>query len=149
MHVPGHTTGALAYVADDAVFTGDTLFAAGCGRLFEGTPAQMYESLNVMLGSLPDSTRVFCGHEYTASNLRFAAHVEPGNEHVRDKAEAVDALRRSGQATIPSTIADERRTNPFLRCDSPEIIHFLGDRLRDRGPVAVFAALRAAKDSFR
>lgn len=148
MHVPGHTSGALAYICDDTVFTGDTLFTAGCGRLFEGTAAQMYESLNLKLGSLPDSTRIFCGHEYTAANLRFAAHVEPGNAEVREKAETVAKTIAAGQPTVPSSVGDERRTNPFLRCESPEIIRGLGDKLRGEGPVAVLAALRAAKDAF-
>ena len=121
LHVPGHTSGALAYVTGDAVFTGDTLFAAGCGRLFEGTPKQMYESLNVKLGGLPDATRVFCGHEYTASNLRFARSVEPDNADVPAKVERVASLRARGEPTVPSSIGDERRTNPFMRCDSPAI----------------------------
>ena len=122
LHIPGHTLGAVAYVVGDAVFTGDTMFAAGCGRLFEGTPAQMYESLNVKLGALPDSTRVFFGHEYTAKNLEFAAHVEPGNAAVRDKAKRVAELRGRGEFTTPSTLGEERGTNPFMRCTSPEIV---------------------------
>ena len=92
LHIPGHTTGAVAYVVEGAVFTGDTLFAAGCGRLFEGTPAMMYTSLNVHLSALPDATRVYFGHEYTLSNLKFAAHVEPDNQDVRAKAERVAKL---------------------------------------------------------
>src|SRR5690349_22385055 len=98
---PGHTTGAVSYFIDGAVFTGDTLFAAGCGRLFEGTAAQMYESLNVKLAALPPETRVYCGHEYTANNLRFAAHVEPGNARVAKKAERVAELRARGEFTVP------------------------------------------------
>ena len=93
LHIPGHTLGAIAYIVDDAVFTGDTMFAAGCGRLFEGTPAMMYESLNLKLGKLPDATKVYFGHEYTASNLKFAEHVEPGNKAVRDKARRVAEQR--------------------------------------------------------
>jgi hydroxyacylglutathione hydrolase len=149
MHIPGHTLGAVAYITDDAVFTGDTLFAAGCGRLFEGTPAQMFESLNVKLGSLPDSTRVYCGHEYTQNNLRFAAHVEPGNAAVAEKARRVAQQRARGEPTVPSTLGEEKLTNPFMRCDSQEIIIHLLDRLgTDRGPAAVLGAIRAAKDAF-
>ena len=149
LHIPGHTRGAVAYVFDGAVFTGDTLFASGCGRLFEGTPADMYESLNVKLAALPDGTRVYCGHEYTANNLRFAAAVEPGNQAVRDKAARVAAQRERGEPTVPSTMADERATNPFMRCQSPEIIRNVADRLAgDTSPAAVLGAVRAAKDAF-
>jgi hydroxyacylglutathione hydrolase len=149
-HIPGHTLGAVAYIVEDAVFTGDTLFAAGCGRLFEGTPAQMYESLNVKLASLPDSTKVYFGHEYTASNLRFAAHVEPSNAAVTKKAKEVAERRERGEHTTPSTLADERATNPFMRCDSAEIVKNVGSSLgADRSPSGVLGAVRAAKDSFR
>jgi len=149
MHIPGHTLGAVAYIVGDAVFTGDTLFCAGCGRLFEGTPAQMYESLNVKLGSLPDATRVFCGHEYTANNLRFAAHVEPSNLEVQRKAQQVAALVARGEPTVPSTLAQEKLTNPFMRCESAEIIGSVEGRLGgDRSPAAVLGAVRAAKDAF-
>jgi hydroxyacylglutathione hydrolase len=149
LHVPGHTRGAVAYAFDGAVFTGDTLFAAGCGRLFEGTAADMYRSLNVELAALPDDTRVYCGHEYTANNLRFAATVEPGNDDVRAKAARVAELRARGEPTVPSTMGEERRTNPFMRCQSPEILQSLAARLGgDRSPVAVLAAVRAAKDAF-
>lgn len=148
-HIPGHTLGAVAYIVGDAVFTGDTLFAAGCGRLFEGTPAQMYRSLNVELGSLPDATRVYCGHEYTANNLRFAASVEPSNGAVQRKAERVAELRKQGVPTVPSSIGEERETNPFLRCDSSEIRASVSARLgSDADPVAVLRAVRAAKDAF-
>jgi len=143
--VPGHTLGAVSYYGHGAVFTGDTLFAAGCGRLFEGTPELMHESLNGTLGALPDETRVYCGHEYTAKNLSFAAFVEPGNRAVREKAERVHALRARGEPTVPSTLAEERATNPFLRVASPEI------RARYAGglaPGAVLGALRAEKDAF-
>jgi hydroxyacylglutathione hydrolase len=130
--IPGHTLGAVAYVGHGAVFTGDTMFAAGCGRLFEGTPAMMYDSLTRKLGALPDETRVYFGHEYTLQNLRFAAHVEPNNPDVRKKAEEVDALRSRGEFTAPSTLAEERLTNPFMRSGSAE----------------KFAELRAMKDKF-
>jgi hydroxyacylglutathione hydrolase len=127
LFIPAHTRGHIAYVFDDAqaVFCGDTLFAAGCGRLFEGTPEMMFTALCEKLAALPDATRVYCGHEYTASNLRFAAHVEPDNAAVKAMAELVARIRANAAAdwhdatpaemTIPSTIADERATNPFLR----------------------------------
>jgi hydroxyacylglutathione hydrolase len=126
LHIPGHTTGAIAYVVDDAVFTGDTLFVAGCGRLFEGTPEMMFASL-AKLASLPDDTRVYCGHEYTKANLAFAAHVEPENADVRRAAANVHV------PSVPSTIAVEKRINPFVRAAT----------------VAEFAARRSAKDAFR
>jgi hydroxyacylglutathione hydrolase len=127
LHIPAHTTGHIAYVFDDAdaVFCGDTLFAAGCGRLFEGTPEMMYTALCEKLSTLPDAMRVFCGHEYTASNLAFAAHVEPENDAVREKIARVEQIRAKAAAdwhdatpaemTIPSTLAEERATNPFMR----------------------------------
>ncbi len=149
LHIPGHTLGAVAYAGEGAVFTGDTLFAAGCGRLFEGTPAQMYESLNVTLSALPDDTLVYCGHEYTASNLRFAAHVEPGNAAISAKVARVAALRAEGAPTVPSTLAEEKATNPFMRCDSPELLHSMSGALSgDRSPAAILGAVRAAKDKF-
>lgn len=149
LHIPGHTRGALGYFGEGAVFTGDTLFAGGCGRLFEGTPPQMYESLNVTLGALPDDTQVYCGHEYTASNLRFAAHVEPGNAAVSAKIARVAEQRARGEATVPSTLAEEKATNPFLRCSSAEIIANVSNALgADRSPAAILGAVRAAKDRF-
>jgi len=150
LYIPGHTLGAVAYVGQGAAFTGDTLFAAGCGRLFEGTPEMMYQSLNDKLGALPDETLIYCGHEYTAANLRFAAHVEPGNAAVQEKARRVAELRDKGLPSVPSTIAEERATNPFMRCSSPELVAHAAARLgEDRSPVAVLAAIRAEKDDFR
>ncbi len=134
LHIPAHTRGHVAYVFDEdrAVFCGDTLFAAGCGRLFEGTPEMMFEALHEKLGRLPDATRIFCGHEYTESNLRFAAHVEPDHAAVREKLARVEKIRAArapdwhdagpGEMTIPSTMADERATNPFVRArDAAEL----------------------------
>jgi hydroxyacylglutathione hydrolase len=127
LFIPAHTRGHIAYVFDDAqaVFCGDTMFAAGCGRLFEGTPEMMYTALCEKLAALPDATRVYCGHEYTASNLRFAAHVEPDNAAVKQMQARVERIRANAAAdwhdatpaemTIPSTIGDERATNPFMR----------------------------------
>lgn len=149
LHIPGHTLGAVAYVAEGAAFTGDTLFAAGCGRLFEGTAAQMYESLNVKLGALPDGTRVYCGHEYTLSNLRFAASLEPDNEAIAKKLAWAQAARAQGQPTLPSTLGEERLTNPFLRVTEKDVIDKLNERLtKDRSPQAVLAVVRALKDAF-
>jgi len=124
IHNPGHTIGGISYWiadGDGAVFTGDTLFAAGCGKLFEGNPEMMFESLG-KLAALPPSTRVYFGHEYTASNLKFAAAAEPDNADVAAKIERVAAMRARGEATTPSTIADERATNPFVRAaDAAEL----------------------------
>jgi hydroxyacylglutathione hydrolase len=151
IHIPGHTLGAVAYVidagAERAVFTGDTLFCAGCGRIFEGTPAQMHASLE-RLAALPGDTRVYCGHEYTANNLRFAAYVEPSNDAVARAQERVSALRARGEPSVGSTIDEERADNPFLRVASAEIRAKLAIP-KQADEVAAFAAIRAAKDSFR
>ena len=150
--IPAHTSGHVAYHFPDehAVFTGDTLFAAGCGRLFEGDAAQMMGSLG-RLAALPDDTRVYCGHEYTQKNLEFAVSLEPGNHAVTEKLAAVRTLRRAGKPTVPSTIAEEKATNPFLRTASPELTASVRARVRDlppADPVALFAAVRALKDRF-
>jgi hydroxyacylglutathione hydrolase len=144
LHVPGHTLGAVAFLVEDAVFTGDTLFVAGCGRIFEGTPAMMHASLS-KLAALPEATRVYCGHEYTESNLRFAAFAEPENTNVTKKLERVRAMRQKGEPTVPSTIGEERATNPFLRAAEPT----LRARFPGADVVATFAAVRAAKDGFK
>jgi hydroxyacylglutathione hydrolase len=151
VHIPGHTLGAVAYYVDHggtrAVFTGDMLFCAGCGRIFEGTPAMMHESLQRVL-ALPGDTRVHCGHEYTESNLRFAAHLEPHNEDVkRAQARAAD-LRGKGQPTIGTTLDEERLVNPFLRVGSPEGRATLGIPAGADDATA-FGTIRGAKDSFR
>jgi hydroxyacylglutathione hydrolase len=150
--IPAHTRGHIAYHFPDerAVFTGDTLFAGGCGRLFEGDAAQMMQSLG-RLAALPDDTRVYCGHEYTEKNLRFAAMLEPGNRRLAEKLAAVEALRRDGKPTVPSTIGDEKPTNPFRRVDSPELVASVRARvpgLSEGDRVAVFAAVRSLKDRF-
>lgn len=145
LHVPGHTLGAVAYCAEDAVFTGDTLFVAGCGRLFEGTPERMYRSLNHELGQLPPQTRVYCGHEYTVANLRFAVHVEPDNPAATAALEEARATRGRRAPTVPSTIQAERAHNPFLRCDLPA----LRARFPGASVLETFAAVRKAKDTFR
>ncbi len=152
LHVPGHTTGALTYLVTDgsdappAAFTGDTLFAAGCGRLFEGTPADMTRSL-AKLAALPPETRVYCGHEYTQSNLRFAAHAEPGNAAVQAKMAEVDALRAEGRPTLPSTIASELATNPFFRTGEAELRKTFGIA-READPVEALRVVREAKNTF-
>lgn len=148
LHIPGHTLGAVAYVADDAVFTGDTLFLGGCGRLFEGTPEMMFRSLNEVLGSLDDTTRVYCGHEYTVNNLRFAAEVaEPENAQVAARLALAKEQRGRGEPTMGATLAVERATNPFLRAHLPSVRDALG-LSSGTSDVDVFAALRRAKDKF-
>lgn len=146
--VPGHTRGHLAFLAGKALFCGDTLFGAGCGRLFEGTPEQMAASL-AQLATLPDDTLVYCAHEYTALNLGFARAVEPGNVAIRARTERVAALRAAGRASVPSTLGDEKATNPFLRCAEPAVIAAArAHGAVDMSPVAVFAAIRAWRNVF-
>ena len=152
LHIPGHTTGAVAYVVrgephDPFVFTGDTLFVAGCGRMFEGDPPMFHGSLS-KLSKLDGRTQVYCGHEYTESNLRFAAHVEPSNQAIVRAKERAALLRKDGRPTVASTIADELTYNPFLRVDSAEIRKTLGIAESASGPDA-FHAIRKAKDSFK
>ena len=121
LHVPGHTLGHVAYYCKPWLFCGDTLFGAGCGRLFEGAPEQMLNSLN-LLTSLPDDTLVYCAHEYTASNLEFAHHVEPKNSAIVQRMEETKALQAKNIPSVPSTLALEKATNPFLRCQQPELM---------------------------
>ncbi len=152
--VPGHTRGHIAYhaVQPGWLFCGDTLFGAGCGRLFEGTPAQMAASL-ATLAALPETTQVYCAHEYTLSNLRFAHAVEPGNAALRARLDADGARRAAGEPTVPFTLAMEKATNPFLRCDQQEIrasLRTAGRLAQGRDDaVAVFAALREWKNVYR
>ncbi len=145
--VPGHTSGHIAYhFADDrALFCGDTLFAMGCGRLFEGTPAQMWASLQKLM-VLDGDTSVYCAHEYTTTNGKFALSVEPDNPDLITRMDEVKALRAEGKPTIPTTIALEKRTNPFLRPDSPGLQASLD--MVGADPVAVFAETRQRKDNF-
>jgi hydroxyacylglutathione hydrolase len=150
IHIPGHTLGAVGYFVDAGsqrvVFTGDTLFCAGCGRLFEGTATQMHASLTRLL-ELPPDTRVLCGHEYTENNLRFAAHLEPSNADVATACARASKLRASGEPTVGTTLDDERRCNPFLRVRSRELRATLGLGAH-AGDVEAFAAIRTAKDTF-
>jgi hydroxyacylglutathione hydrolase len=134
IEVPGHTLGHIALVFDEdrVAFVGDTLFAMGCGRLFEGTPQQMYRSLQ-RIAALPEATRLYCAHEYTLSNARFSAHAEPDNPAIADRLALVKQLREQGKITLPTTVAQERETNPFVRATNAD----------------EFARLRRDKDSFR
>jgi hydroxyacylglutathione hydrolase len=151
IEVPGHTLGHIAYhqAEQQWLFCGDTLFAAGCGRLFEGSPAQMHESLQ-RLAALPEQTRVYCTHEYTLSNLRFAQAVEPDNEQIAERLRQVTGWREAGRISLPSTLALERATNPFLRCGEPSVRATLDRRegAADRSGTQVFSLLRAWKDNF-
>ena len=144
---PGHTTGHISFHIPDsaALFCGDTLFALGCGRMFEGTPPQFWTSLST-LRALPDETRVYCGHEYTQSNARFALSVDAGNAALRARAAEIERLRAAGQPTVPSTLAEELGTNPFLRADDPAMAAAVG--MAGAEPSAVFAEIRRRKDAF-
>ncbi|SFJ07196.1 hydroxyacylglutathione hydrolase [Pseudomonas argentinensis] len=149
--VPGHTLGHIAFYQPEQhwLFSGDTLFAAGCGRLFEGTPAQMYQSLQ-RLAALPDTTLVYCAHEYTLSNLRFARAVEPANPAIAERFRQVEAWREQGRISLPSDLAMERATNPFLRTAETSVKEMLASREGHAlgSESEVFAALRAWKDHF-
>jgi hydroxyacylglutathione hydrolase len=142
IHNPGHTLGAITFVVDGCAFTGDTLFGGGCGRVFEGDAAMMLASL-MRLAALPPETKVYFGHEYTATNLRFAAAVEPDNARVAARAKAL------GSPSTPSTMADEHATNPFLRTAEPAVAAAAKGRGAAGDPVSVFAAVRAWKDAFK
>lgn len=152
MATPGHTLDHICFFMDGeqpALFSGDTLFGAGCGRLFEGSTEQMYDSLQ-LLTALPAATRVFCAHEYTAANLRFAQTVEPNNTAIAARIASTQQLRANLESSVPSTLAVELDTNPFLRSDQPTVMHaaeqHAGHALQT--PVEVFAAIRAWKDIF-
>jgi hydroxyacylglutathione hydrolase len=153
LDLPGHTLGHIAYYAaqQEWLFCGDTLFAGGCGRLFEGSPAQMLDSLG-KLAALPDSTSVYCAHEYTLANLKFAREVDANNPDLLERIEREQAKRAHGIATVPSQIGIEKVSNPFLRCQQDAIIARLVEtgRLPDgKDPVRTFAALREWKNSYR
>jgi len=151
--VPGHTLGHIAFYHDDPtaplLFCGDTLFAAGCGRLFEGTPEQMHQSLS-RLAALPDSTLVYCTHEYTLSNLRFAQAVEPDNCDIAERFAQVSQWRSENRISLPSNLALERRTNPFIRTRETSVKEKADERTGtdNQSPSAIFASLRAWKDKF-
>ena len=160
LFIPAHTRGHIAYVFPEAAFTGDCLFAGGCGRLFEGDPGMMHTALNQKLARLPDATRVYCGHEYTQNNLEFASTLEPGNAALSQKLASVRERRARAAAdwhdagdaemTIPSTIGEEKATNPFMRVVSPELIASVqkAEPGTHTDGVSVLAAVRRMKDRF-
>lgn len=152
LFTPCHTTGHICYYVTkenssepSAVFTGDTLFVAGCGKFFEGTAEQMYKALIGILGSLPPETRVYCGHEYTVSNLKFARHVEPDNEVIQKKLEWAKEKCSNGEATVPSTLAEEFTFNPFMRVKEKSV----QDHVKQTEPIETMRSLRKEKDGFR
>ena len=149
INTPGHTLDHIAYSLPDVLFCGDTLFSAGCGRLFEGTASQLMASLQ-KIAQLPDTTRIFCTHEYTLQNLQFAAHVEPSNLAIKHKQQQVASLRNANQPSLPALLGEEKIINPFLRCHVGEIIRsaeaYAGHPLRS--PLEVFTLLREWKNQF-
>lgn len=150
LDTPGHTKGHIAFYSNEMLFCGDTLFAAGCGRLFEGSPLEMFTSLQ-KLTALPDNTKIYCAHEYTKANLKFAQTVEPNNVNIKSKLHTVNQLRANNLITLPSTLAEEKLTNPFLRCHIPAIIHTA--QAHANYPLtsqsAIFATLREWKNNFK
>ncbi|MBB6521566.1 hydroxyacylglutathione hydrolase [Pseudoteredinibacter isoporae] len=153
LEVPGHTLDHIAFYSNDlspsVLFCGDTLFAGGCGRMFEGNPEQMQSSLE-RLGSLPGETLVYCAHEYTLGNLNFALAVEPGNQDLVQRMEETKALREKSEATVPSVLSTERATNPFMRCREADIQKAASQRAKNivSNPAETFAILRKWKDNF-
>ena len=149
LDVPGHTRARIAYYGSKLLFCGDTLFGCGCGRVFEGTPPQLHASL-AKLAALPEDTLVYCAHEYTLANIRFARAVEPGNAALAERERADTRTREQKRPTIPSNIGREKATNPFLRCAEPEVAQsasrYRGAALA--GPVEVFAAIREWQNGF-
>jgi hydroxyacylglutathione hydrolase len=147
LEIPGHTLGAIAYIVDGCVFSGDTLFIAGCGRVFEGDMPMMQKSM-AKLRALPDDTRIYCGHEYTESNLKFAASIEPDNAAIAERARWAAELRGKGEPTMGGLLRDELSTNPFMRWDADAVV----DSARARGATddagSIFGAIRTAKDNF-
>ena len=144
IETPGHTRDDISFWFDGVLFCGDTLFSLGCGRLFEGTPDQMWTSL-LKLRRLPPETLIYCGHEYTKSNAKFALTIDPENKKLQERANQVDQLRQENKATIPISLEVERQTNPFLRADDSAIKRGL-DLEENADPVAVFASLRLRKN---
>lgn len=149
MTLPGHTLDHIAYYANNALFCGDTLFGGGCGRLFEGTAEQLYSSLQKIAG-LPEQTAIYCAHEYTYKNLQFAQRVEPGNQQIKQRIEKTKKLRENKIPSLPSLLIEEKQTNPFLRCDIPEVIHQTEHHCQRllTHPIDVFTELRKWKDNF-
>ncbi|NVJ65085.1 MAG: hydroxyacylglutathione hydrolase [Gammaproteobacteria bacterium] len=151
LHVPGHTLGHIAYydAQNQILFCGDTLFKAGCGRMFEGQPQQFYQSL-MKLAALPSTTKVYCTHEYTLSNLRFALHIEPNNQATQTTNKVCTELRSKDKVTLPSSIAEELATNPFLRCNIPSVQQRINQitARNDKQDFEIFASMRRLKDNF-
>jgi hydroxyacylglutathione hydrolase len=149
LEIPGHTLDHVAFFNEEFVFTGDTLFSAGCGRVFEGTYPQMFASL-AKLKALPDAIRLYCGHEYTLANLKFAVVVLPENIFIQNKLVAIEKLIAQGSPSLPSTLGDEKKMNPFLQCETTEVIRAAelhsGNKLKNA--VEVFSCLREWKNSF-
>lgn len=145
--IPGHTLDHIGYYADGNLFCGDTLFSGGCGRLFEGTPQLMHNSLS-LLASLPDDTNIYCAHEYTLANLQFAQTVEPTNTALKNYAAKIEAMRANGESSLPSTIGIEKSINPFLRTHESTIKAAVSQRSGSHSDVDTFAALRQWKDQY-
>lgn len=147
--IPGHTLDHVAYHGAGILFCGDTLFSAGCGKIFEGDAKMMYHSMS-QLQALDDQTKIYCGHEYTLSNLSFAQHVDPQNKYITQKIQLVKSIIKKGGCTLPALLADEKKVNPFLRCDVPEIIVAVEKQAGKKldNPVDVFHYLREWKNSF-
>lgn len=148
IETPGHTSGPLSYYFPDAgvAFTADTLFAMGCGRLFEGEPATMWSSLKKLRAALPDDTKIYCGHEYTLTNARYAHQALPEDAAIAERLKVVEAAREKGEPTVPTTMAAEKATNPFMRADDPSVADSLS--MAGADPVDVFARLRKGRDQF-
>lgn len=148
IETPGHTAGPLSYYLPDQgiAFTADTLFAMGCGRLFEGTPATMWASLKKLRDALPDEAKIYCGHEYTQTNARYGHQALPEDAAIAERLATVEEARKRGEPTVPTTMALEKATNPFLRADDPAVAEALG--MAGADPVDVFAKLRAGRDVF-
>ncbi len=143
----GHTAGHIGYVGDDKLFCGDVLFSAGCGRIMEGTPQQMFDALN-KITALPQETEVYCAHEYTAANIAFALAVEPDNQHLQQYRDQVNRLRAQNKSTIPTNLRQEKFVNPFLRYTEPSVVKSVSNRTEQTDPLSVFTALRAWKNEF-
>ncbi|MDP5254836.1 MULTISPECIES: hydroxyacylglutathione hydrolase [unclassified Vibrio] len=147
LSLPGHTLGHIGYYGHGAVFCGDVLFAAGCGRLFEGSPEQMFTSLQT-LANLPDQTQVYCGHEYTASNVTFSLAVEPDNTSLQAYRDTVNRLRVNNTPTLPTSIEQEKAINPFLRTHVDSVINSVKEKAQGEDPLSIFTALRQWKNEF-
>ncbi|WP_375751070.1 hydroxyacylglutathione hydrolase [Vibrio sp. HN007] len=147
LDLPGHTRGHIGYLGDNKLFCGDVLFSAGCGRIFEGTSEQMFDSIS-KIAALPDETEVYCAHEYTASNVVFALAAEPDNKQLLNYRDEVQQLRTQQKSTIPTTLHREKEINPFLRVTEPTIIQSVSNRTNESTPSAIFAALREWKNEF-